>query len=493
MNAAIYARVSTDIQAEHGHSIEAQIADCKAKAQSLGADRIDEFIDDGYSGAFIERPHLEALRASLRAQNYQYVVIYALDRLSRNLSHQLLLADEIEQSGARLVFCNESYEASAEGRLFFAIRGAFAGYEREKIRERTIRGKKQMLLKGMVVADSHVYGYDFDSDARQYIINDYEASVIRMIYKMYLDGYGGIAKILQYLNANIDKYPPPNGVNWSSTTINNILKREMYTGRFYANRVRNVKIGAKKTRKEARPKSEWIEMSCPRIISDDDFAEAQKIIKDNHKFARHKNHQIHICQGLIYCANCGHRLYVICGHGETKYYACRRRDMMTQRFKSCGAHQSKCDIVDDVVWNLIRKICESPAKLSAYIAANAPHPDRPHADADKQKRKLDKIRRERKAIMSWYSQNLIDESDAEQRLKNLKAAEDAIKANIAQEHRRESIEPVDICKYVHDCSDSPEARQRVLRRLIDKIYLRRIDDANRRGPHKLFVQIYFRA
>ena len=62
MNVAIYARVSTAAQAEKGYSLETQVEACKQKALSLGATSIKEYVDDGYSGAYLERPKLDELR-----------------------------------------------------------------------------------------------------------------------------------------------------------------------------------------------------------------------------------------------------------------------------------------------------------------------------------------------------------------------------------------------------------------------------------------------
>ena len=69
--AAIYARVSTDWQAEHGYSLETQIAACEKYAADLGAASVTKYIDDGYSGAYLDRPRLDALRDALRAKIYE--------------------------------------------------------------------------------------------------------------------------------------------------------------------------------------------------------------------------------------------------------------------------------------------------------------------------------------------------------------------------------------------------------------------------------------
>ena len=139
MNAAVYARVSTDLQAEKGYSLQTQIDACTQKAKEMGAVAIKTYVDDGYSGSYLERPALDKLRDALDAKLYDMVVIYDQDRLSRTLSHQLLLTEEIEKSGAQLVFVSSEYKRTPEGILFYQIKGAFSAYEKEKIRERMMR------------------------------------------------------------------------------------------------------------------------------------------------------------------------------------------------------------------------------------------------------------------------------------------------------------------------------------------------------------------
>ena len=85
MNVAIYVRVSTIYQAEQGYSIDAQLEDCRKKAADLKAVTIDEYIDRGKSGAFLERPGLQNFfKAVEDGKKYNALIIYKLDRLSRD-------------------------------------------------------------------------------------------------------------------------------------------------------------------------------------------------------------------------------------------------------------------------------------------------------------------------------------------------------------------------------------------------------------------------
>ena len=126
---AIYARVSSEEQAKSGYSLGDQLQVCRNRLLSMGFTDIKEYIDDGYSGEYLDRPALEELRNALRNKLIQNICIYDPDRLSRNLTNQLLIADEIEKSAANLYFVTGDYDASPEGRLFFNIRGAISAFE----------------------------------------------------------------------------------------------------------------------------------------------------------------------------------------------------------------------------------------------------------------------------------------------------------------------------------------------------------------------------
>lgn len=496
MNVAIYARVSSDIQAEQGYSLGAQIEDCKKKAEELGATLIKEYVDDGYSGAYLERPALDSLRDALRNKMFNAVICYDVDRLSRNLSHQLLITDDIETNGAKLYFVKANYEASPEGRLFYAIRGAFAGYEREKIRERSLRGKLAMLNQGKVIQDSHVYGYDFDKENHAYVVNLGEARNIKAIFARYLEDNGGTKQIVKWLNKNTDVYPPPNGKNWSLTTINSILRREMYTGKWYAHKIMHIKTGAKSEKKTLRPRSEWVEMSAPVIIDEVTFRRAGELIKRNRHVDHHKNRYPHLLQGLLYCKNCGSTLKVRSGNfraGErAKYYTCWV-DRDNGERGGCRARSVSCNALDKAVWNLLEEVCKSPFVLKAYIDSTTQTNEPQQDDTKKYARAMDKIKAERKAIMTWFSNQLLSNDEATARLKELKEQEEKLlRESVKTPPKTQHLDTEFICKTVLSCDDSPESRRAVVKQVIDKVVFQRLDKGQGYKSYKLDITLYFR-
>ena len=174
MNVAIYARVSTTQQAEHGYSLETQIEACKKKAVELGATSIKEYVDDGYSGAYLERPALDSLRDALSAKLHDCVIIYDTDRLARDTMLLLLITEEIEKT-ATLVYVNSEYSKTPEGQLFYEIRGSFAKYERIKLQDRFNRGRRGKLKSGKPLKEYKIYGYDFIDG--KYVINEKKQSL----------------------------------------------------------------------------------------------------------------------------------------------------------------------------------------------------------------------------------------------------------------------------------------------------------------------------
>ena len=192
---AIYVRVSTQEQAEHGYSLGTQMEACRQKAQELGAVTIREYIDDGQSGEFLDRPALTELRKGLKGKEFDLVIVYDPDRLARNLAHQLIVAEEIEKAAADLVFVSVTFEQSPEGRLFFSIRGAISSFEKEKIKERTMRGKRGKAAKCKVVTNSNPLGYDYDEANSMYVINDEEAKLVRKIFNHMVHDKMGTALI----------------------------------------------------------------------------------------------------------------------------------------------------------------------------------------------------------------------------------------------------------------------------------------------------------
>ena len=91
--AVLYARVSTDEQAEHGFSLDSQLDACRNYAGLHDLEFFDE-LTDGFSGAKLDRPGLDRARELVEHGQVDAFIVHSPDRLTRNLAHSLLLRDE---------------------------------------------------------------------------------------------------------------------------------------------------------------------------------------------------------------------------------------------------------------------------------------------------------------------------------------------------------------------------------------------------------------
>ena len=162
MRAALYVRVSTDRQ-QQAQTIEQQVTQLRAYVAArdgwtVAAEHV--FRDDGYSGAKLDRPGLDALRDRAAQAAFDVVLVTAPDRLARKLVHQMVVLEELERHGVRVVFCDRPPSDDPHEQLVTQIRGAVAEYERTLIADRMRRGRQARLRSGQLLPWTRApYGY----------------------------------------------------------------------------------------------------------------------------------------------------------------------------------------------------------------------------------------------------------------------------------------------------------------------------------------------
>ena len=149
MRAALYARVSTERQ-ERQQTIDSQLTALRGWAAAGGHQLAEEhvFRDEGYSGARLDRPGLDALRDVIRDGAVELVAVLSPDRLARRYAYQVLLLEEFRRAGCQVTFLQRPITDDPNDQLLLQIQGAIAEYERAVMGERFRRGKLQRLLLG---------------------------------------------------------------------------------------------------------------------------------------------------------------------------------------------------------------------------------------------------------------------------------------------------------------------------------------------------------
>jgi len=164
-----YCRVSTEEQKKEGQSLEMQEEMIKSQAKKKGWDLAAVIKDAGYSGSNMKRPGLAELLLMAEQGEMNFVIVYKLDRLSRNLFDQLkMVYDIFETKDIKVISISEDFDtATAQGRVFMNLIGSFAQYERDLIAERAKHTSDRIWSQGEWKAPAAVpFGYDLNGDGK---------------------------------------------------------------------------------------------------------------------------------------------------------------------------------------------------------------------------------------------------------------------------------------------------------------------------------------
>lgn len=410
---AIYVRVSTEEQARSGYSIDAQIMNCIDKAKSLALYNYKIYRDDGYSGEFLERPGLDTLRQDLQKGLIDHIIMYDPDRMARVLDIQLQIAAEIEQAKANLIFCTHDYDASPEGKLFFMIRGAISQFEKAKIRERTMGGKKAKARQGKLTFNDKLFGYDYDKDNSMYIINEQEAEIVRLIFETYINKQIGVRQLSLELRSLgiLNKTGKP----FTPTHIHRMLCNESYAGLKWSMMYYDKKISQYKKKRTLRDQSEWIPIEVPAIVSREVFNEAQKVMKNNVIISKRNTKTEYLLRNILKCGICGYSMIAKTrkqkGH-DYKYYYCSSKDF---KIRECHSKLIRADVLDEMVWAKLYDFAKRKINFNKITRSIQVNPITP----DKLVIYLAALRKKQAALVKWAKDGILELDAAERELQPL--------------------------------------------------------------------------
>lgn len=230
---AIYVRVSTQEQAAGGYSISEQTERLQKYCEAHGWVISSVYTDPGFSGANTDRPALQNLFRDASLGNFNTVLVYKLDRLSRSQKDTMHIIEDIFlKNGIDFISMNENFDTSTPfGRAMIGILSVFAQLERDQIRERMTMGRIGRAKTGKWSGSSRApVGYDYKDG--ELIINEYEAMQVRMVFDMFLNGLDGqpmtMHAILKYMRSHYStRYS-----SWSNeSAIGRMLRDPIYTGK----------------------------------------------------------------------------------------------------------------------------------------------------------------------------------------------------------------------------------------------------------------------
>ncbi len=329
MKAGVYARVSTDNQETEGTSLQTQLEACLGYCQDKGYDVAYRF-SEAYSGLTLDRPKLNEIRELIRNEQIDVVVVYCLDRLTRDPGHGVIITQELEKHGVKLEAVTEDVDNTELGKLISYIRGYASKLEAEKIRERTMRGKRAKALEGTIPHGgfARLYGYDYDKTIKKRIVNQTETYWVKQMFE-WLVSEGLTTNTITYRLRSLNA-PTKRSQYWNRSSVLSILRNRAYTGKTYA-------FTFHQGTNRRKPQEEWMEIpnATPSIISEELFEQAQQQLKLNHDKSQRNTKQQYLLRGHLHCRECG-RAY--CGHMDSviRYYRCPGKNRITSPVNRCS-------------------------------------------------------------------------------------------------------------------------------------------------------------
>ena len=470
MHAAIYARVSSEQQAE-AHTIASQVTALRERvtADGLALPAAMQFLDEGYSGATLVRPALERLRDAAAAGGIDRLYVHSPDRLARKYAYQVVLVEEFGRSGVEVVFLNRELGRSPEDDLLLQVQGMMAEYERAKIIERHRRGKLHAARVGSVnVLSGAPYGYryitkhDGGGQARYDLIPE-EARVVRQVFEWIGRERLSMGDVCRRL-MQAGERTRTGRLIWERSVVWAMLKNPAYMGSAAFGKTRQGPLRPKLRAPRNRPaqprramsdyevpSTDWIHLAVPAIVEPAVFAAVQEQLQENRQHARQSRRGArYLLQGLLQCQHCGYAFYgkplsPSARKGRPRayaYYRCVGTD--AYRFgghRLCPNTQVRTDRLELAVWQEVCALLAHPERLAQEFRR------RLQADGQGQRQErtaletqLGKLRQGVARLIDSYAEGLIDKQEFEPRVTQLRQRIAKIEAQCQQLAEAETLQ-----------------------------------------------------
>jgi site-specific DNA recombinase len=366
--AAIYCRVSTSEQGENS-SLGTQEDLCRQYVAGHGW-IVDRVYQEVHTGAeLFERPQLTLLREAMRRQEFDVLVVYALDRLSRKQTHQGLVLSEAEYAGVEWDSVTEDIDNSPQGQILRAVIGGMAEMERLKIAERTVRGRIARVQSGKILpGKAALYGYRWrDAGKAAYDIDPDTGPIVRRMFDAVVGGQT-IRSVAKQLTQEGVPTPSGNAI-WSPSTIHTLIKNRTYLGEGVGWRYGSEKKRGGGLRVVVRPESEQIRLpegTVPQLIDPSVFEAVQARLRHNRERAARNNSapQLTLLRGgIARCAYCGTVLSVTTHQGLRYYRHGTRQLDRTQ----CPSVKIRAERLDEEVWSRISSLLNQPHMIESEL------------------------------------------------------------------------------------------------------------------------------
>ncbi len=378
IRAVVYARFSSNMQ--RSESITAQKRACYKYINEKGYLPVGDYIDEALTATNLQRPGFQKMLEDAQKRLFDVVIVHKMDRFSRNVYDALDVQRKLSNYGVRIESVIERFDETPEGELQRVIQLGVGQYYSQNLAREVIKGLKENAYKAIHNGGIPPYGFDVDPETKKYIINEHEASGIRIMFEKIIQGWS-YRELSEYLN--LLGYRTKIGNKFSATSsFYDILTNPKYMGVYTYNRSvsKPKQIGMKRSHRKNKNAEEIIcipssfydiltnpkymgvytynrsvskpkqigmkrshrknknaeEIICipngvPAIVDEETFELVQKLLKQRRRSkGQHKAKEVYLLTGLVECAECGsayHGSSRIGGRNKSKYvsYRCSKR------------------------------------------------------------------------------------------------------------------------------------------------------------------------
>ena len=344
------------------------------------------FVDDGYSGTNYDRPGFQAMLAEIEAGRVAVCITKDLSRLGRNsLLTGLYINFTFPKYNVRYIAINDHFDTIDPNSTDSDIAGIKNWFNEffAKDTSRKIRAvQKAKGERGVPLTTNVPFGYRKDpEDKTKWIVDEAAAMVVKRIFKLCMEGRGPmqIAKLLQeekvlnptaYKRQIGIKTPSPETADpyhWNTNTVVHILERREYTGCTVNFKTYTNSIWDKKQRDNPLEKQAIFPNTHEAIIEEAVFEKVQKVRQQRHRKTR--TGRSSIFSGLVYCADCGEKLY----YGATNNYrpegAFFDCSLHWKHKDKCGTHYIRETVLSHIVLKHIQAVMGYILRHEAHFRA----------------------------------------------------------------------------------------------------------------------------
>ena len=515
---ALYCRLSVDDELNgESNSITHQKEMLEEYAQKNNFYNIKFYVDDGYSGTSFNRPAFKELIKNIDSGIVGTVIVKDMSRLGRDYLKVGYYSEVyFGEAGVHFIAVNDNVDNTIENDSDFTpfrnIMNEWYAKDTSKKVRAVIRAKG---MSGKSTCNCPPYGYIKDENGN-WLVEKEAAEIVKKIYRLCIEGYGPM-QISKKLNAQkaispvvwknkvgwkykLEKVDHPE--LWTVSAIRRILSNPIYLGNTV--NFRTKKKSYKSHSVVYLPKDEWVifEDTHEAIIDRDTFDTVQKL-REGVRRRVSIDGEMSIFSGLLYCADCGAKMYLNRHRGSEKD-AFNCASYRKEKERTCTSHYITLHAIEDIVlYDLQRVLGMAKGQETEFVSMlQEKNKKMTKSDLSEKAKECDEAEK-RIAVLDRIIQNLYEDKASgtlsEERFIKLSKNYESEQAELTDKVKflKEELmavqkETADINKFmrlIKRYTEITELNAEIVRTFIDKIYVHKGEKAQ--GGHRQTIEIIY--